>query len=79
MPADPLLLKDAYLRAADCYFMNKDFKQALKMYELVINNQFVSADYALYQKGIIAGALNKNVEKISLLQSLKGNIHPRLW
>lgn len=63
--------QDAYLRAADCYFMNKDFKQALKMYELVINQRFVSADYALYQKGIIAGALNKNAEKISLLQSLE--------
>jgi hypothetical protein len=26
----PTIEQDAYLRAADCYFMNKDFKQALK-------------------------------------------------
>ncbi len=63
--------QDAYLRAADCYFMNKDFKQSLKMYESVINQQLASADYALYQKGIIAGALNKNTEKLSILQSLE--------
>jgi TolA-binding protein len=63
--------QDAYLRAADCYFMGKDFKQSLRMYESVINQQLPSADYALYQKGIIAGALNKNPEKISILQSLE--------
>ncbi len=63
--------QDAYLRAADCYFMNKDFKQSLKMYETVLALQLSSADYALYQKGIIAGALNKNQEKISLLQSME--------
>lgn len=67
--------QDAYLRAADCYFMSKDFKQSLKMYETVQSLQLSSADYALYQKGIIAGALNKNPEKISLLQSIE-KIYP---
>jgi hypothetical protein len=50
--------------------MNKEFATALKMYESVINQQLPSADYGLYQKAIIAGAMNKNAEKISLLQSL---------
>ncbi len=63
--------QDAYLRAADCYFMNKEFAQALRMYESVINLRLPSSDYALYQKGIIAGAQNKNSEKVSLLQSLE--------
>jgi tetratricopeptide (TPR) repeat protein len=63
--------QDAYIRAADCYFMGKDFKQSLKMYETVLSLQLPSADYALYQKGIISGALNKNAEKVSLLQSLE--------
>jgi tetratricopeptide (TPR) repeat protein len=67
--------QDAYLRGADCYFMGKDFKQSLKMYETVQSLQLASADYALYQKGIIAGALNKNAEKISLLQSIE-KIYP---
>lgn len=63
--------QDAYLRAADCYFMQKDFKQSLAMYETVINLRLASADYALFQKGIIMGALNRVPEKISLLQSLE--------
>jgi tetratricopeptide (TPR) repeat protein len=69
--ASSLIEQDAFIRAADCYFMGKDFRQSLKMYESVINQQLPSADYALYQKGIIAGAMNKNTEKISLLQSLE--------
>jgi TolA-binding protein len=67
----PAIEQDAFLRAADCYFMNKDFRQSLSMYERVITLRLPSADYALYQKGIIAGAMNKHVEKVSLLQSLE--------
>jgi TolA-binding protein len=69
--ASSTIEQDAYLRSADCYFMSKDFRQALAMYEKVINLRLASADYALYQKGIIAGAMNKNADKISLLQSLQ--------
>ncbi len=70
-PASSTIEQDAYLRAADCYFMNKDFKQALRMYEQVINQQLAGADYALLQKAVIAGGSSKNSEKISLLQSLE--------
>lgn len=63
--------KDAYLRAADCYFMGKDFKRAVSMYDQVLAIQSDAADYALYQKAVIAGALNQNSEKLKLLQSLE--------
>lgn len=63
--------QDAYLRAADCYFMNKDFKQALRMYETVLSTPLNGADYALYQKAVIAGANNNNTEKLTLLRSLE--------
>ncbi|MBV9987900.1 MAG: tetratricopeptide repeat protein [Chitinophagaceae bacterium] len=69
-PVSSAIEQDAYLRSADAYFMNKEFAQALRMYESVINQQLPSADYALYQKAIISGAMNKNAEKITLLQSL---------
>lgn len=65
------IAQDAYLRSADCYFMGKDFQQALRMYETVISLRLPSADYALYQKGIIAGAMNHNTEKVAILQSLE--------
>lgn len=61
---------DAYIRSGDCYFMNRNYKQALAIYDKIIDMNAKGADYALYQKAIIAGAYNKNNEKISLLQSL---------
>jgi TolA-binding protein len=63
--------KDAYIRTADGYFMAKDYRQALTMYERVIQSGWVTADYAIYQKGIIAGAQNKNKEKVQLLNTLE--------
>lgn len=65
-----VLEQDAYLRSADCFFMLKNYKQALMMYEIVISQNGKASDYALYQKAIIAGAGNKSNEKIYLLQSI---------
>lgn len=65
------LYQDAYVRSADCYFMSKKYSKAQQMYEAVINANLPAADYALYQKAIIAGATNKYPEKVSLLQSLE--------
>ena len=62
---------DAYLREADCYFMKKQLSKALQMYETVINDQLPSADYALYQKAVIAGANSQYAQKVSLLQSIQ--------
>lgn len=62
--------QDAFLRSADCYFMNKNYKLALLKYENVIQLNGKNADDALYQKAIISGAFNKNNEKIILLQNL---------
>lgn len=70
MQSSSVIEQDAYLRSADCYFMNKQFATAQKMYDNVINQNLKTADYALYQKAIIAGALGKNSDKITLLQSL---------
>ncbi|MBX2930374.1 MAG: tetratricopeptide repeat protein [Chitinophagaceae bacterium] len=65
-----LLIQDAYIRSADCYFMMKNFAQATKMYDEVINQNLSQADYAMYQKAIIAGANNKPLEKVSILQNI---------
>jgi tetratricopeptide (TPR) repeat protein len=63
------IAQDAYLRTADCYYMLKDFAKAGSMYEQVISNALVQADYATYQKAMIAGVKNSN-EKIKLLNSI---------
>jgi len=64
------LQQDAYLRSGDCYYMLKQYKPALVIYDGVFSQHLKTADYALFQKGIIAGAMNKNGDKIALLQSL---------
>ncbi len=63
------LQQDAYLRDADCYYMNRDFKTALSMYNKVLDFSWPAADYATFQKGMIAGINNGN-EKINLLNSI---------
>jgi tetratricopeptide (TPR) repeat protein len=63
--------QDAYLRVADCYFMTRNYRQALRIYEQVLNQRLPGADYALLQRAVIAGASSKNSEKIGLLQSLE--------
>ena len=65
----PLIEQDAYTRAADCHFMNKDFKKALAMYDKVLEFSWPSGDYATFQKGMIAG-VNNSKEKIRLLSQI---------
>ncbi len=61
--------QDAYLRIADCYYMNRDYKKALAMYDKVLEFSWPASDYATFQKAMIAG-VNNNKEKINLLSSL---------
>ncbi|HEY8967735.1 MAG TPA: tetratricopeptide repeat protein [Puia sp.] len=61
--------QDAYIRNADCYYMNRDFKTALSMYNKVIDLSWPASDYATFQKAMIAG-VNNGKEKITLLNSI---------
>lgn len=65
-----VLEMDAYLRAADCYYMLKNYRRALRMYDNLLINNVRGADYALYQKAIIAGAMGESDQKIALLNQL---------
>ncbi len=63
------LEQDAYIRDADCFYMSRDFRISLAMYNKVLDFSWPSSDYATFQKGMIAGVTNAN-EKISLLNSI---------
>ena len=63
------LEQDAYIRDADCYYMNRDFKSAIGMYNKVLDYSWPSSDYATFQKAMIGGVNNSN-EKINLLNGL---------
>ncbi|HUP11895.1 MAG TPA: tetratricopeptide repeat protein, partial [Niastella sp.] len=57
------------VRSADCYYMSRDFKKALAMYDKVIGYSWASGDYATFQKAMITGVSNEK-EKITLLSSI---------
>lgn len=63
------LEQDAYLRDADCYYMNRDYKTSLTMYNKVVDLSWPAADYATFQKAMIAGVSNGK-QKIALLNSI---------
>ena len=68
-PTSSFIEQDAFLRSADCYFMQKNFSKSGDMYETAINNALPQSDYAYYQKAILAGIKN-STEKIKVLNSL---------
>lgn len=64
-------IADANIRAADCYFMNRDYAQASDYYKTAIAMNKLDVDYALYQKALCDG-LNKNyTEKIAELKKIE--------
>lgn len=63
------LTQDAYIRAADCYYMTRDYAKAKSMYDNVIKLSWRSEDYATFQNAMVAGVRSSN-EKISLLTTL---------
>jgi TolA-binding protein len=62
--------QDAYIRTADCYYMNRDFKKATAMYDAGISKSWALADYATFQKAMATGVTNSN-EKIALLKTIE--------
>jgi TolA-binding protein len=63
------LTQDAYIRAADCYFMNRDYAKAKAMYDNVIRFSWPSEDYATFQAAMIAGVKSSS-DKIALLNTM---------
>jgi TolA-binding protein len=70
---DPNKMADAYLRAADSYFMQREFKQALDYYGMAVSYKKYDLDYALYQKSICNGLLKNNTAKVKDLKELETN------
>ncbi len=61
--------QDAYVRAADSYFMSRNYSSANSLYSNIINNALPQSDYALFQQAMIAGIKNSS-EKIRILNTL---------
>ena len=65
--------QDAYIRMADCYYMNRDYNKALAMYDKVLDFSWAGGDYATFQKAMVAGVNNRKKRSICCLPSA-GNI-----
>jgi TolA-binding protein len=65
----PALEQDAYIRVADCHYMNRDYKKAKAMYDKVLDFSWPASDYATFQNAMIAG-INSSKEKIAMLTGI---------
>ena len=61
---------DALNRIGDCYFNNRDFRQAITYYTQVSNMEASCADYALFQRGYALGLQRQYSEKVSVMRQL---------
>ncbi|MFZ1702917.1 MAG: tetratricopeptide repeat protein [Saprospiraceae bacterium] len=64
------IASDACSRAGDCAFKDKEYHKAVANYQIIINNSWNEADYAMFQKGIILGLQNEPYEKIIVLKEV---------
>ena len=60
-------VREAILRAADCYFMDKNFPKAKSLYSRVSESMGFGVDYAVFQLSFIEGMKSPDA-KISLLK-----------
>lgn len=63
------LTQDAYIRTADCYFMQRNYTQAKTMYDNIIKFSWPAEDYATFQTAMIAG-IKSSKDKVNLLTTL---------
>lgn len=68
--SSPDILADAYLRAGDCFFVERSFDRAIEQYDFVVNQGKRDADYALYQRGMAEGAMGNYDRKTQTLSGL---------
>ena len=64
------LKSDAYIRLGDCFFMDRNYTQAINYYDLATRINKRNADYALYQQGLCYGAKGDVNQKISMLNEM---------
>ncbi|MEM9981052.1 MAG: tetratricopeptide repeat protein, partial [Bacteroidota bacterium] len=71
-PANKTKLADAYIRLADCYYIEKAYDRALDQYDNALNTATKDEDYVYYQKGVIWSLKGKeNLAETSLQKVLR--------
>ncbi|MDF1574876.1 MAG: tetratricopeptide repeat protein [Bacteroidales bacterium] len=63
-------VSDASNRMADCYYVQKQYPQAIEYYDRGIASGLADVDYAMFQKGFTLGLLDRTREKINVLNQI---------
>ncbi|MGB1038989.1 MAG: tetratricopeptide repeat protein, partial [Bacteroidia bacterium] len=66
-------------RLADCYFLNGQYSPAIKEYGFIIKNNYKSADYALFQQGMLYGLQERHSEKINVLKKIQNDFPKSIY
>ncbi|GAB2941682.1 tetratricopeptide repeat protein [Hymenobacter coalescens] len=69
-PASDPNYYDVTLRLADTYYINKNYAQALELYDKVIQANAADKDFAYYQKSVTLGLMGRRDEAAKTLQTL---------
>lgn len=64
------LKSDAYVRLGDCFFMDRNYPQAINYYDMATRFSKRNADYALYQQALCHGARGDVNQKVNALNEL---------
>jgi TolA-binding protein len=67
------LINDAHLRIGDSYFIQKDYRNAIKFYDEAANVSIANEDYALFQSAVSYGVLGEYKQKSKKLNTLLKN------
>ena len=70
---NPAMVADAFLRLGDSWFIRKGYDNAIKYYDKAIKMETIDVDYALFQKAIALGVLQRYNEKIQVLNTIIAN------
>lgn len=63
---------DSHLRLGDCYFVSSKYWPAMEQYNLAIQGGVPATDYAVFQKAISYGFVDRNAQKIEGLTNFSG-------
>ncbi len=67
---DAVKYSDALIRTADCFFMLREYSDAISYYDRAVIQDTFDVDYAQFQKGFSYGLLKKYMEKAVVLSAL---------
>ena len=78
---NPVMRLDALNRVGDCYFLQRNFDQALISYKqsVEVGGTYAGVDYALYQKAFVLGLQKSYNEKIETLKELQSRFPKSDW